>query len=376
MPPPLTNIRKIKSVTSARMDTKKDKKVFVAMSGGVDSSLAAALLKEDGYEVTGVFIKVWQPEFLECTWIVEREDAMRVCALLDIPFLTFDFEEEYKRDVVDYMVTEYRAGRTPNPDVMCNARIKFGAFYEKAIAMGADYIATGHYARRIFSDLFRLLTAKDMNKDQTYFLWTLKQDVLSHTLFPIGEYEKPNVRERAEKFGLPTAKKKDSQGLCFIGKLNMKDFLKRFIPEKRGDVLDINGTVIGNHDGAMFYTLGERHGFTLTKQTSFEKPHYIVAKDIEHNTITVSTDPIVKEEEKDKHAIHLLNVHWIAEAPKKGETLQARSRYRQKLFDCILRSTEGDTASVTFSFTQPITPNGQSLVFYRGEECLGGGVIQ
>ena len=264
-------------------------KVFVGLSGGVDSSVSAALLKEHGYEVVGVFIKVWQPPFLECTWKEDRLDAMRVAAQLDIPFMTFDLEKEYKESIVDYMVAEYKAGRTPNPDVMCNKTIKFGAFLEKAKEMGADFVATGHYAQNVEKDGEQyLLKGNDNEKDQSYFLWTLTQAQLKYILFPIGEHKKSEVRKLAEKFDLITATKKDSQGLCFIGKLDMKDFLKEFIEEKRGDVLNTDGAVIGYHDGAVYYTLGQRRGFIITQKTPEDIPYYVVAKDIEQNTITVS----------------------------------------------------------------------------------------
>ena len=230
---------------------KKTKKVFIGMSGGVDSSVSAALLKEHGYDVTGVFIKVWQPEFFECTWRADRLDAMRVCAKLDIPFLTLNLEKEYKKEVVDYMIDEYKAGRTPNPDVMCNKYIKFGGFFDFAMKHSADFIATGHYARvKKFPrgetsgfnpspevsprGTYQLLAGRDKNKDQSYFLWTLTQKQLQKTLFPIGDIDKPEVRKLAEKYGLATAVKKDSQGLCFIGKIDMKDFLKNYMKEKKG----------------------------------------------------------------------------------------------------------------------------------------------
>ncbi|OGZ16792.1 MAG: tRNA 2-thiouridine(34) synthase MnmA, partial [Candidatus Lloydbacteria bacterium RIFCSPLOWO2_12_FULL_51_9] len=257
------------------------KKVFVAMSGGVDSSVAAALLKEDGYEVTGVFMRVWQPDFLTCSRTDDREEAMRAAAHLGIPFLTFDFEKEYKEKVVDYMIAEYTAGRTPNPDVMCNKHIKFRMFLDKAREMGADMIATGHYVRlgrespkpkaqspnktqnpkSQTNSKFQLLKGIDVNKDQSYFLWTLTQEQLKYCLFPIGEYVKPKVREMARKYGLPNAERRDSQGVCFIGQFPMKEFLKNYIPEEKGGVLDTGGNIIGVHDGARLYTLGARHGF-------------------------------------------------------------------------------------------------------------------
>jgi tRNA-specific 2-thiouridylase len=216
----------------------KGKKVYVGMSGGVDSSLSAALLLEQGYDVTGVFIKVWQPDFVECTWKEDRLDAMRVAAHLGIPFVTLDLEQEYKQGVIDYMIEEYRIGRTPNPDVMCNREVKFGAFWKWAQAQGADYIATGHYAQ---TDGIRLLASQDVNKDQTYFLWTLTQKDLSHVLFPIGHMVKDDVRREAEKRNLTTSFKKDSQGLCFVGTIDIKTLLKEYIKEKPGDVCDIEG---------------------------------------------------------------------------------------------------------------------------------------
>lgn len=341
-------------------------KVFLALSGGVDSSTSAALLKEDGYDVTGVFIKVWQPDFLECTWKDDQLDAMRVCAHLDIPFLTFDFEEEYKKEVVDYMISSYKEGRTPNPDVMCNKYVKFGAFLEKAKEMGADYIATGHYAQNINNNLIK---GSDLNKDQTYFLWTLTKEQIEKTLFPIGKYEKPEVRKIAKKFGLLTAQKKDSQGLCFIGKLDMRDFLKHFIDEKRGDVLNEDGKVIGIHDGAMFYTIGQRHGFSITNQSPGELPHYIVEKDIENNTLTVFSN--VKKR-KGINKIKLTDINWISYVPEIGEKIEGRLRYRQELFLC---SFINDTTLI-LDKEQDYVSCGQSLVLYKGDMCLGGGIIE
>src|SRR3989344_5097892 len=255
----------------------KKKIVFVGLSGGVDSAVSAALLKKQSFEVVGVFIKTWHPEFLECNEEEERRDAMRVAAFLDIPFLTFDFEKVYKREVADYMIREYRAGRTPNPDVMCNKEVKFGAFLKKALSMGADFVATGHYAQ---NKNLSLIKGVDPTKDQSYFLWTLKQNQLKHIIFPVGHLKKSQVRKLAEKYGLHTFQKKDSQGICFLGKLDMKEFLQHYIKPKSGRVLDINGKTIGKHNGATFLTLGERHGFTITSKTNHDRPYYIIAKDI------------------------------------------------------------------------------------------------
>ena len=372
----------------------KKNKVYVGMSGGVDSSLSAALLKEQGFDVVGVFIKVWHPDFLPCDWKEERRDAMRVAAHLDIPFKTYDFEKEYKKEVVDYMIEEYKRGRTPNPDVMCNRYVKFGAFLNKALEEGADAVATGHYARissrdEILGDSsfkpqaesHRLLKGVDNNKDQSYFLWTLKQEQLRHVLFPIGHLEKSQVRKEAEKRGIPVAQKKDSQGICFVGKIDMKDFLKEYIEEKKGDVLNNQCEVIGYHDGAFFYTLGERRGFTITKKTPNDKPYYVVGKNIDKNTITVSNEVLKEGLESTKREVEIGNVSWVSGEPKEGERYQARMRYRQNLRNCKIkyinsnsRELERRVVLIFDELQENVTP-GQSLVLYDGEECLGGGII-
>lgn len=348
------------------------KKVFVGMSGGVDSSVSAALLKRDGFDVTGVFIKVWQPEWLagtsECTWREDRLDAMRVAAQLEIPFITLDLEKEYKQEVVDYMVAEYKAGRTPNPDVMCNRYVKFGGFYTWAMKQGADFVATGHYAR---SESGKLVMGDDQNKDQTYFLWTLTKQEIERTLFPVGNIEKPEVRKLAKEFGLYTAEKKDSQGLCFIGKIDVKEFLSHYIPQKRGDVMNAHGKVIGHHDGAFFYTIGERHGFTITEKTPHDGPQYVFKKDIEKNVIWVSEKSPEGELPNGKTEVELKNVNWIGGFPGAGKTVKARARYRAPLEDVLINSEN----SVTFTKPQFTLSPGQSLVIYDGDNCLGGGII-
>lgn len=349
-----------------------DKKVFVGMSGGVDSSVSAALLQRQGYDVTGVFIKVWHPDFLPCTWEDERRDAMRVAAKLGIPFLTFDFEKEYKQEVVDYMVREYKAGRTPNPDVMCNKYVKFGAFFKKAREMGADYIATGHYAMRDGSDPFNMLESEDTNKDQTYFLWTLKQEELKHTLFPIGHLKKPKVRKLAEKFGLANAQKHDSQGLCFLGKVDMRTFLKHFIEQKEGDVVDEKGTVIGKHEGALYYTIGQRHGFTINTKGTATGPHYIISKDVEKNILVVSEKP--EKSKENPTEIKLESVNWISGNTPPDGKYEVRFRYRQKLRNALVKS-DGEDATVTFEGPQQRVSAGQSLVVYSKGICMGGGII-
>ncbi len=349
------------------------KKVFVGLSGGVDSSVSAALLKKQGFDVTGVFIKVWSPDWLPCTWIAERRDAMRVASMLDIPFITLDLEKEYKEGVVDYMISEYKIGRIPNPDVMCNKNVKFGAFLKFAKDSGADFVATGHYARRVEKGgNVKMLKGLDANKDQSYFLWTFTQKKIKEVLFPIGEYEKSKVRELAEDFGLPTATKKDSQGLCFVGKIDFKEFLKHFIKEKKGDVLDENGNKIGEHDGAVFLTVGQRHGFTTAKSGTEDKPYYIVAKNVEDNTIVVSHEKI--SEVYASKRIKIKNTNWIFDIPEKGRQYEAKIWYRGDLHKCRIEIINENEATVVFNEEQSVA-SGQSVVLYDGDICLGGGIV-
>ncbi|MFA6397285.1 MAG: tRNA 2-thiouridine(34) synthase MnmA [Candidatus Paceibacterota bacterium] len=365
-------------MTKNKNKNKINKTVFVGVSGGVDSAVSLALLKQTGFNVVGVFIKVWQPPFLTCSWREERRDAMRVCAHLDVPFLMFDFEKEYKKEVADYMIREYREGRTPNPDVMCNKYVKFGAFLDKAVSMGADYVATGHYSiRKEISGKIQMLAGKDKNKDQSYFLWTLNQKQLSKILFPIGGYKKDQVRKLAKKFNLPNAEKKDSQGVCFVGKLDVKDFLKNYIKEKSGSVLNEKGNVIGKHGGVNFYTIGERHGFVINKKTEKDKPYYVIAKDFKKNTITVSQDlSKLKKTEKEKQFIKIEKTNWISGTlPSLNKNYQARIRYRQKLEDCVVNFMDRNKAIVKFENPQITATSGQSLVLYDKEICLGGGII-
>lgn len=355
------------------------RKVFVGLSGGVDSSVAAALLKKEGYEVTGVFIKTWYPDFLSpaparlrrdgCTWKEERLDAMRVAAHLNIPFLTFDFEKEYKKNVADYFINEYKMGRTPNPDVMCNKEIKFGAFLKKARALGADFIATGHYARK---DKVQLLTGIDADKDQAYFLWTLSQEQLKHALFPIGKYKKNEVRKLAKKFGLPTAEKKDSQGICFLGKTDMKEFLSHYMTPCVGSLVNEAGDIIGTHQGAFFYTLGERHGFTITVHDDQAKPYYIVKKDLKNNIITVSHVIHNKGPTFVQKEINLENVNWVSGvAPDESKQYMAQIRYHGEFLPC--RAKESGKKVI---FEKPcLVASGQSIVLYDGDVCLGGGIV-
>lgn len=376
----------------------KKKIVFLGMSGGVDSSLSAVLLKQQGYEVVGVFIRTWHPSFLECTEENERHDAMRVAAHLDIPFLTFDFEDIYKKEVADYMIDEYKQGRTPNPDVMCNKEIKFGAFLEKAMEMGADYVATGHYSiNELGIKNYELKKAKDPSKDQCYFLWTLNQKQLSKIIFPIGHLEKTEVRKLAQKFKLPSAEKKDSQGICFLGQVDLKKFLKHYIPEKKGKILNEKGEVIGNHEGVLFYTLGERHGFNITYKKSNDKPYYIFAKDLKKNILYVSskknfhfssslsrgrlgggflksTSPQPSPYKGEGFCLNLKDVNWISEIPKENKNYSAQIRYHGEFLSCQIKINTKNKAEVIFK--KPIlVASGQSCVIYDKNICLGGGVV-
>ncbi len=363
---------------------KNRKTVFVGVSGGVDSSVSVALLKDQGYDVVGVFIRTWTPDFIECTWRDERRDAMRVCAHLGILFLECDAEEAYKKGVAEYMIEEYKKGRTPNPDVMCNREVKFGVFWQFAKEHGADFIATGHYARNNYELLItnyepaspagRLKKGKDAGKDQSYFLWTLTQDDLAHTLFPVGHLEKKEVRRLAEKYKLPTATKKDSQGVCFLGPLDMKDFLSHYIEQKKGDVLNVDGEVIGEHDGAVFFTLGERHGFTITKKRPNDEPYYVVAKDVKNNTITVSISHAFHQTHFTREKIAVVHTNWVSEIPEQEKRYTAQIRYHGEQLPCEIEVGENNQAMITFD-SSILVSSGQSIVVYDGDVCMGGGVV-
>jgi tRNA-specific 2-thiouridylase len=370
---------------------KNKERVFVGVSGGVDSSVALALLQKAkpnnfkklfgrptpkgfrGYDVVGVFLKTWHPDFLPCDWKEERRSAMRVCAKLGVPFLTLDCEKEYKNEVADYMIREYSLGRTPNPDVFCNKYVKFGVFLKKTLEMGVDYIATGHYA---INQNNELKEGEDKNKDQSYFLYTLNQEQLSHTLFPIGEITKNEVRKLAKKFGLPTAEKKDSQGVCFLGELDMKKFLSHYIKTNRGDVLNTQGEIIGHHDGALFYTIGARHGFTITKKTNTERRMFIISKDLINNTITVADKETQAEKIFTTKKIVVKDLHFISGIePKFPLKVSVRIRYRQEKQKCVLEKQK-EGFSINFNKPQNGVAVGQSAVLYIGEICLGGGIIE
>lgn len=346
---------------------KKDK-VFVGMSGGVDSSLTAALLKEQGYDVTGVFMKNWTQDFpgFECPWKQDLADAKRVAVQLGIPFEVFDFEKDYKEKVVDYMISEYKAGRTPNPDIMCNQEVKFRLFLDLALEKGADFIATGHYARINDGQLYK---GVDESKDQTYFLYRVSEEALNRTLMPIGEMKKSQVRRQAKKRGLITADKKDSQGICFVGEVGIREFLDRYVEAiEPGIILDQNGREIGRHEGAIYYTIGQRQGLGVGGGL----PYYVTSKDMKSNIIHVTTD--VDDENLWGDDFTITQAHWINDEPKDSESLDVIMRYRSKPKRCNLEKTEAGYKAHIEKPERALTA-GQSAVFYSGQKVVGGGII-
>ncbi len=336
--------------------TENKRKVFVGLSGGVDSSVAALLLQREGYEVVGAHMTCWEG----CDTNEDRRDAMRVATKLNIPFHLFDFKREYKEKVFDYMIREYGAGRTPNPDVMCNSEIKFGIFLNRAMEMGADYIATGHYVRKVEN---YLLSAIDSSKDQSYFLWRLTPEQISKSLFPIGGYLKTEVRKMAKRASLITADKKDSQGLCFVGKVDFQDFLRELLPKKEGVFINSGGEVLGKHDGAHFFTPGQRHGIRLG---GFREPLYVAETDLKTNTVLVAegtSDPVLYKKE--------IEITEKTLPENINEELFARIRYRQPLQRCEIEGNK-----VIFNLPQRGVAAGQSIVFYSKDRALlGGGII-
>ncbi len=343
--------------------------VYVGMSGGVDSSLTAALLKQQGYEVTGVYMKNWSQDLpgFTCPWKEDYQDAKRVAVQLGIDFKLYDFETEYRQKVVDYMVGEYQAGRTPNPDVMCNQEVKFKLFLETALADGADMIATGHYAR--IKD-GQLLTGLDGSKDQSYFLYRVTEDALRHSLMPIGELKKSVVRAEAKKLGLATADKPDSQGICFVGKVGIKDFLLAELGEQpHGDIIDQHGKLIGEHDGAIFYTIGQRHGL----QVGGGLPFYVTGKDMAKNQVQVTTD--LQDTKLWHQQFTITDVHWINCQPDLTKQYQARVRYRAALVPITLLALTKQGLQMTLGEeVRALTP-GQSAVIYDGDRVVGGGIV-
>ncbi len=328
----------------------RGKKIFIGLSGGVDSAVSAALLQQAGARVTGVFIKGWYPPGMPCTWAAERRDAMRVAARLGIPFRTCDASAEYKREVIDYLVAKYRAGRTPNPDVMCNKEVKFGVFYRFAKAHGADAIAMGHY--------------RSGEKDQSYFLWAVPKDVLSATIFPVGNLEKSKVRALAKRFHLPVAEKKDSQGVCFLGSISVEEFLRSEFGSKPGRALDEQGNLVGEHDGVLLHTIGERIALHNARRVG---PWFVLAKDIARNEFTVGKARLSSLAPAPSK-IHFTGANWFNEP---SFVTEAQYRYRGK-------RVPGHIENSHFVSSGPLPENpapGQSIVFYHSGELVGGGII-
>ena len=339
-------------------------RVYVGMSGGVDSSVTASLLVEQGYKVTGVYMKNWTQDLpgMRCPWADDLADAKRVAVQLGIDFKVFDFEKEYRQKVVDYMIDEYKSGRTPNPDIMCNQEVKFKLFLETALEDGADMIATGHYAR---TENGRLLRAVDENKDQTYFLYRVTGDALRKTLFPLGGYTKDQVREMAHNRGLWTASKKESMGVCFVGNVGMREFLSQYVETQPGNIIDkATSKVVGMHDGAIFYTLGQRHGLDIGGGL----PYYVVDKNIDRNEVYVATN--INDQQLWADSIKLHSLHWINDAPETA-SLKARIRHRAKLVAATLEDSVVHLADPERAVTA-----GQSVVLYDGDVCLGGGIVE
>jgi len=371
---------------------RKNLKVFVGLSGGVDSSVAALLLKEQGYEVVGVYMKNWSRDLpgMPCPWKEDFNDAKRVAVQLGIDFKVYDFEKQYHQKVVNYMLDGYKSGFTPNPDIMCNQEIKFKLFLQTALEDGADYIATGHYAR-VKSG--KLLAAKDENKDQTYFLHRVSSGAFSKTLFPLGGLTKPKVRKLASQAGLITSDKKESMGICFVSNVSIKDFLSQYVSEKPGDVINQQGEIVGEHDGAIFYTIGQRHGLNVGGGL----PYYVAGKSIKKNEVYVTTN--LQDQKLWSNKFRLSSTHWINNQPEPGDKISVRIRHRAPLIPVkllisvkaprldlsseatkILKSRERYKSSNSQweaelqDDVRALTP-GQSAVFYSGSEVLGGGIV-
>jgi tRNA-uridine 2-sulfurtransferase len=349
-------------------------RVIVGMSGGVDSSVAALLLKEQGYDVIGIFMKNWDDtdEFGMCTATEDYNDVIKVCNQIGIPYYAVNFEKQYWEKVFTYFLEEYKGGRTPNPDVMCNKEIKFKAFLEHALDLGADYLATGHYARVVLKDgEYKMLRGMDENKDQTYFLNQLGQAQLSKVMFPLGDLPKSQVREIAKRAGLATASKKDSTGICFIGERNFKEFLSQYLPAQPGLMQTLAGEVKGKHDGLMYYTIGQRQGLGIGGSG---EPWFVVGKNLEENILYV--DQGFHNELLYSDEITATNTSWVSDnKPTTEIKCTAKFRYRQEDHSVSVHIVDDQNVKVIFDKPARAIAPGQAVVFYQGEECLGGGTI-
>jgi tRNA-specific 2-thiouridylase len=352
-------------------------KVMLGVSGGVDSSVAALLLKQQGFDVAGLFMQNWDEDNSgECRAEEDRRDALGVCGRLDIPFYSRNFAKEYWQGVFQYFLDEYRRGRTPNPDVLCNREIKFKTFLHEAQSLGADKIAAGHYAQVEYRDgEWKLLRGADQDKDQTYFLHQLGQAQLAATLFPIGHLPKSEVRRLAHEANLPTAQKKDSTGICFIGERDFRDFLGQYIPAKAGETRSVDGLKVGQHSGVFYYTLGQREGLHIGGiKGRPAAPWFVVGKDVEKNILYV--DQGIDSPWLQSTQLHSEPVHWISDKAKSKEfRCTAKTRYRQNDEACLVQLLENGELNVIFDNHQRAVTPGQSIVFYQTDECLGGAVI-
>ncbi|MDX1901028.1 MAG: tRNA 2-thiouridine(34) synthase MnmA [Gammaproteobacteria bacterium] len=361
------------------MNTTSTKKhIIVGLSGGVDSSVAALLLKQQGHHVEGVFMKNWEEDDTDsfCPASQDMADAARVCDMLGIEFTRINFSAEYWQKVFAHFLADYQAGLTPNPDILCNREIKFRAFLDYAKSRGADYIATGHYARCVQQDQqHQLLKGCDASKDQSYFLHALSQDQLAHSVFPLGELDKKTVRRIASEAGFANHAKKDSTGICFIGERKFKTFLTEYVRAQQGNIETPEGEVIGTHDGLMFYTMGQRQGLHIGgRKDSNGEPWYVVAKDPKRNALIVAqgqTHPMLYAS-----GLIVKDVHWIHGTPAVlPQTLFAKTRYRQDDQTCMIEQLVHNQYKISFTTPQRAVTPGQSVVFYQGEQCLGGGII-